>query len=187
MNERIPMSQPELSGRTSARTPGIRFEPVTEANVREVLTWRYEPPYDFYNPPLELSDADLAAMLAPESPHFAVLDESGTLVGFIGLGREARVPGGDYSAPALDVGVGLRPDWTGRGVGHLVLTRFFAHLDALGYPPAPLRATIAAFNLRSQRTFLRLGFRETAHFQSGTASDPMDWVIMVRPSSAGPG
>ncbi len=181
------MTQPELSGPTSTRTSGIRFEPVTEADVREVVTWRYEPPYDFYNPPSELSDADLAAMLAPESPHFAVVDDTGALVGFIGLGREAQVPGGDYTAPATDVGIGLRPDWTGRGLGHFVLTRFFEHLDALDYPPAPLRATIAAFNLRSQRTFLRLGFRETAQFQSGTADAPLDWVIMVRPPSAGPG
>ena len=33
------------------------------------------------------------------------------------FGIDAQVPGGDYSAQALDVGLGLRPDHTGQGLG----------------------------------------------------------------------
>ena len=93
------------------------------------------------------------------------------------------MPGGDYSAPALDIGIGLRPDQTGQGLGRIVLARFFEHLLDLGYPPAPLRATIAAFNLRSQRTFLHLGFQETARFQTGTTHPPLEWIVMVKPAA----
>lgn len=157
----------------------IRFTPVTEAHAREVLTWRYDPPYDFYNPPAELSTADLEAMLSSASPHFAVLDDDGGLIGFIGIGREAQVPGGDYSSEAIDVGIGLRPDQTGRGLGRLVLARFFEHLRNIGYPATPLRATIAAFNLRSRRTFHALGFEETDRFRTGPDHAPMDWVILT--------
>lgn len=164
----------------------IRFTPVTEAHAREALTWRYEPPYDFYNPPAELSEADLAAMLSEASPHFAVLDDAGALIGFIGVGEEARVPGGDYTADALDVGIGLRPDQTGHGLGRMVLARFFEHLVELGYAPTPLRATIASFNLRSRRTFHHLGFQEIDRFHTGPEATPIEWVILVKPAKPGP-
>jgi RimJ/RimL family protein N-acetyltransferase len=160
----------------------IRFEPVTAAMAREVLTWRYDPPYDFYDPPHALTETDLTALLSPESPHFGVFDEHDRLIGFIGLGREAQVPGGDYSAPALDIGIGLRPDQTGQGLGRIVLTGFFEHLIEQGYPPAPLRATIATFNLRSQRTFLHLGFQETARFRTGPEDATIEWVILTAPA-----
>ena len=90
-------------------------------------------------------------------------------------GPEAQVPGGDYSEPALDIGIGLRPDATGRGLGKLVLAEFldFA-LDV--YRPDRFRATIAAFNLRSQRTFLGLGFVETSRF----FANGREWVIFTR-------
>jgi RimJ/RimL family protein N-acetyltransferase len=156
----------------------VRFEAVSEAHAREVLTWRYAPPYDFYNPPAELSEADLAAMLSPASPHYAVIDAGGRLVGFIGLGREAQVPGGDYSAEATDIGIGLRPDWTGRGLGRIVLEQFFTETGLNG---KTLRATIAAFNLRSRRTFHHLGFQECGVFRTGSQDAPITWVILQRP------
>jgi RimJ/RimL family protein N-acetyltransferase len=56
-----------------------------------------------------------------------------------------------------------------------VLTEFLDYvLDA--YLPNRFRATIAAFNLRSQRTFLGLGFVETSRF----VGNGSEWVILTR-------
>ena len=156
----------------------FRFDAVTEAYAREALTWRYDPPYDFYNPPAEPTVGDLVSMLSPESPHFAVIGPDDSLIGFIGIGREAQVPGGDYAEGAIDIGIGLRPDWTGRGIGREVLAGF---IREAGFAEARLRATIAAFNLRSQRTFHHLGFNETARFRTGPADAPIEWIVMVKP------
>jgi RimJ/RimL family protein N-acetyltransferase len=153
----------------------IQFEPLTEAEAREIITWRYPAPYDFY----DLTEADPSIVLRdlfnPNSPHFAISTDEDEFLGFCLAGLEAQVPGGDYAEPALDIGIGLRPDATGRGLGKLVLSEFLEYaLDA--YHPERFRATIAAFNLRSQRTFLDLGFAESDRFLSNGS----DWVILTR-------
>lgn len=50
-----------------------RVEPASSASLAEVATWRYEPPYDFYND-------DGKPVRNPER-FFAVRDEDGRLVG----------------------------------------------------------------------------------------------------------
>jgi len=153
----------------------FRFEPLTETEAREIINWRYPAPYDFY----DLGEADpdvvLQNLFNPNSPHFAIATDEVDFLGFCVAGPEAQVPGGDYSEPALDIGIGLRPEETGRGLGKLVLTEFLASLLAT-YPPNRFRATIADFNLRSQRTFLGLGFLETSRFLANGS----EWVILTR-------
>jgi RimJ/RimL family protein N-acetyltransferase len=153
----------------------VHIEPLTEAEAHEIFTWRYPAPYDFY----DLKEADptivLRELFNPHSPHFAISTDDDEFLGFCVAGMEAQVPGGDYAEPALDIGIGLRPDATGRGLGKLVLTQFLDYaLDI--FHPDRFRATIAAFNLRSQRTFLGLGFVETSRFFANGS----EWVILTR-------
>ena len=153
----------------------FRFEPLTKAEAHKIISWRYPAPYDFY----DLGEADpnvvLREMFNPNSPHFSVTTDNGDFLGFCAAGPEAQVPGGDYSYPALDIGIGLRPGDTGKGFGKLVLTEFLAYALA-AFRPDRFRATIAAFNLRSQRTFFGLGFVESGRF----FANGNEWVIVTR-------
>src|SRR5258706_7312669 len=82
----------------------------TSKDQDEILGWRYEPPYDVYNVyEREVVDepADAAEMCA--------LEEDGELMGFCSFGADARVAGGSYPDGPLDIGIGIRPDLTGRG------------------------------------------------------------------------
>ena len=72
---------------------------------------------------------DVAALLRPDYHYHAAHDETGRLVGFCCFGEDAQVPGGDYSLPALDIGLGLHPDLTGRGLSHSFLAVSYTHLD----------------------------------------------------------
>jgi len=153
----------------------FRFEPLTEAEAHKIINWRYPAPYDFY----DLGEADpkvvLGELFNSNSPHFSITTDDGDVLGFCAVGPEAQVPGGNYSDPALDIGIGLRPEATGQGLGKLVLTEFLAYANA-DYRPDRFRATIAAFNLRSQRTFLGLGFVESGRFFANGAQ----WVVVTR-------
>jgi [ribosomal protein S18]-alanine N-acetyltransferase len=152
----------------------FRIEPLTESDAREIFGWRYPPPYDFY----DLGDADHEAVLRnlfnPNSPHFAISTNEDGFLGFCVAGSEAQVPGGNYGEPALDIGIGLRPNVTGRGLGKQVLTEFL-NFALAAYQPDRFRATIAAFNLRSQRTFRGLGFVEASRF----VANGSEWVILT--------
>jgi ribosomal-protein-alanine N-acetyltransferase len=88
-----------------------------EASAREILTWRYEPPYDIYNADPDEAESFIQALLDPGNAYHTFTDEHGNLVGYCCFGADARVPGGDYGADALDIGLGMRPDLTDQGRG----------------------------------------------------------------------
>lgn len=81
----------------------------------------------------------------PESVALASLD--GALLGYGTFGPEARVPGGTYtdSPEVLDIGLGLRPDLVGGGLGGQALSALMADARAR-LPITRVRATVASAN-----------------------------------------
>jgi RimJ/RimL family protein N-acetyltransferase len=170
------------------------FRRMDAAAARTVLAWRYEPPYDVYNaavPGEPATRAALAALLDPTNDYRAAVAagaaDDGAVAGFCCLGPDARVAGGRHlyaRCPALDVGAGLRPDLTGRGVGAAFLGAVVA-LAERAAGGAPLRATVAAFNRRARRACEHAGFREVGRFrQEGSGRE---FVILLRVAPRGAG
>ena len=139
------------------------FEPLREGEARLILTWHYPPPYDFYDMSPADGEAALGDLLNPALCYHAIWRQD-EFIGFCCFGADAQVRGGDYAADALDLGIGLRPDWTGRGDGATVISAMldFARQQ---FAPRAFRATIADFNLRSRKAFARAGFHLTQSFQ----------------------
>jgi [ribosomal protein S18]-alanine N-acetyltransferase len=82
---------------------------MTQVEAEEVARWHYDPPYDFYDAVAD--QRDLTELLDPVQrgeTYFAARDENGELIGYFGLVEAEGVVG---------VGVALRPDLTGRGLG----------------------------------------------------------------------
>lgn len=163
---------------------GYRVRRLTQKDAEEIARWRYPAPYDCYDSaPADASRELLAATAAyyadPAHSYFAVDDEIGEFLGFGCFGVEAQVPGYDYSqTDALDIGFGLRPDRVGGGRGQALLSAILAH-GLTRHSPTVFRATIATFNERSARTFLRAGFAQIATFRSQTAH-PNDFGVYTR-------
>jgi ribosomal-protein-alanine N-acetyltransferase len=136
----------------------MRFEilALAEADAVQMTGWHYDPPYAAYDPPPDM----VGSFVDPENRYFAVKDDAGHLVGFCCFGEHARIPGVGYDArepQVLDVGVGLRPDMTGRGFGRAFVA---AILEFAGqrFGPTGFRVTIAERNRRSIRVFEAAGF-----------------------------
>ena len=129
--------------------------PLTPDDGEAIAGWRYPGPWATY---------DLTEGVADEG-FWAVVDEGGTLIGFLTLGREARVPGLDEDAALLDVGVGMRPDLVGHGLGEQFGTAVLAH--AAGTGAHRLRAVVQDWNQRSLALCRRLGFTETGEHHVG--------------------
>lgn len=152
------------------------IEPITEAQARLVGNWHYEPPYDIYD--IESLDEDeLAYFLAPENAFHVITDEAGNLLAFCSFGPDGQVPGGDYKAEALDIGLGVRPDLTGQGRGAWFVQTVL-DFAARTFAPAMFRVTIAEFNKRAMRVWAKAGFEPVHHFKS-TYSD-LVFVVLVR-------
>ena len=137
-------------------------KPIMEQDAKEVASWQYEPPYSLYS----ISAKDIPVLLNPKNRYFAVRDESDRLAGYCCFGDEAKVPGGVYpmgEPDVLDLGLGMNPELVGKGLGTAFATAIidFASKE---YNPKRLRVSVASFNKRSQKVFLKLGYTETRSF-----------------------
>ena len=143
--------------------PELTIRPVTEADIREFAAWHHEPPYDVYDIPPPIDEA-VEYFLRPSTGCHSI-SRNGLLAGFITFGSDARVPGGDYSAPALDIGLGIKPELTGIGLGaaHVAAVVAFAQET---FEETVRRVTIAASNERALRVWMGGGFEETQRFIS---------------------
>ena len=155
----------------------IQIQPLTDEDIAEMQTWAYPPPYDLYSLADIPGEEALTFFKDPENGYFGLYGPAGELMGFCNFGYDARVEGGDYALEALDIGIGMRPDLTGRGAG-ADYARFVFAEAARRFPGRPQRVTIAAFNARAQRVCEKNGFRETGRFER--PSDGKTFIVFMR-------
>jgi RimJ/RimL family protein N-acetyltransferase len=159
----------------------LSIQPLTAAQVRQMLAWQYAGPYAIYNMDGE-DPAEANQFIGdPANGYFAIADETGDLIGFCNFGHDARVPGGDYGEEALDIGMGLRPDLTGQGRGAAYAAAVF-EFARRNFPHSLHRVTIAEFNRRAQRLCEHFGFQVGELFAH--ARDGRPFVIMTRTIAA---
>lgn len=156
----------------------FRVTRMTATAARAIIHWRYAEPYALYNMGSSDEAADVRYFLDVVNDYHAIHNELGELVGFCCFGREAQVPGGDYAADALDVGLGMRPDLTGQGLGPALLAAILEFaVHEIG--PTRWRATVASFNTRSQRIFTKAGFQPVQTFLSRSEA-PLAFVVLMK-------
>jgi ribosomal-protein-alanine N-acetyltransferase len=146
---------------------------MTQDEAEAIARWRYEPPYDFYD--WTADEDDLAELLDRErraDRYFAAHDGAGELIGFFGLGCVDDV---------VDVGVGLRPDLTGRGLGLAFLEQGLSFANER-FQPGRFRLAVAEFNARAITVYERAGFVRTRSFEHETNGGVFPFVQLERPA-----
>lgn len=152
------------------------FRSMDESSARAILSWRYEPPYDFYNYGLD-EEANLLELLNLHNSFYSIVDENSELVAFCSFGQDGQVAGGDYRSQALDIGMGVRPNSIGRGKGVEYANAVLKFAGSL-FEPKAFRVSIAAFNKRAIRVWQKLGFEQEQSFER--ESDGMQFIVLVR-------
>jgi ribosomal-protein-alanine N-acetyltransferase len=119
----------------------VTVSELSEEGHVEIRSWRYPPPYDFY-------DGDVDPLLNPER-FFGAFDDDGELVGFYYF---------EEKPPDLDYGLGLRPDLVGQGLGLEFFNAglAFAHER---FEPRRVYLHVAEFNERARKVYERAGFQ----------------------------
>ncbi|MFD2042943.1 GNAT family N-acetyltransferase [Ornithinibacillus salinisoli] len=148
---------------------------MTEKNAIDILTWKYEKPYDLYNNVLS-GDAILELL---DGSYKVITDTHNRTVGYFCLGRAAQVPAGDqfqvYKADCIDVGIGMKPELTGKGNGE----KFFSHILESIYqehPNTDIRLTVATFNERAIHLYEKFGFIRLQTFNRETT----EFITMIK-------
>jgi RimJ/RimL family protein N-acetyltransferase len=139
----------------------LRVEAATPEDIAAFDAYRYEPPYDFYN-------GDEEPVENPER-FFSVRDEHDELVGFYYY---------ELKGAALEIGLGLRPDLTGRGVG-LEFLRGGIAFAREHFGTERIILNVAEFNERAIKVYERAGFRRTgAHMRTFRRWGAMPFIEM---------
>lgn len=154
------------------------FKKMDEISARAILGWRYDPPYDIYNLPSDEVESVVKYMMDPQNAYSSITDEQGELAAYCCFGREGQVPGGDYSRDALDIGMGVRPELTGRGFGYEFVESVLDFAGAT-FAPSEYRVTVAEFNKRALRVWEKAEFQRAERFQRDRDKRP--FVILVLP------
>lgn len=152
------------------------LQPMSPEAAKAIARWSYPPPYELYNHPTETRGAIVEGLLEPDNAYEVIQNERLGLVGFCCFGPDARVAGCPYPKGYRDVGMGLRPDLTGQGLGQRLVEVVILRAADL-VPTRPLRVTVAASNARARRVWEKQSFHIDAHFER-----PSDGTLFVRMS-----
>lgn len=142
-------------------------------DAREVCTWRYPPPYNIYNEPewdevvrlgWELTDA------RTRRAEFLALRADGRLAGFLHLKQQDD---------CVMLGVGLRPDLCGLGLGAQAMALADAEAGKR-YCGLSLRLEVRTFNDRARKCYEKAGFRTVDRYTRRTPLGHGEFFLMER-------
>ena len=146
-----------------------------EAEAGVVADWHYEPPYDFYD--FRKDPEDLAELFDRDvrAGEYRSVHRDGELVGFFSFKVHDDV---------VEIGLGLRPDLTGAGLGGEFVR---AGIDyAVGtFRPRELMLDVATFNDRARKVYERAGFTASHVWIHTSGQGPVEFLRMTRPASEG--
>jgi ribosomal-protein-alanine N-acetyltransferase len=167
-----PPSEPE--------TPGFGFRPMRWPDARAIAAWRYAEPYALYNFGPLMPPA--IVLLRPLLSHifgadfYAVDGADGDLVGVFSFFRRTRT---------VTIGLAMRPDLTGQGLG-LAFVRAGMAKGRASYAPETFHLTVATFNHRAITVYERAGFRPGRRFLQHTRRGPTEFMEMTRAAGGAP-
>lgn len=152
---------------------------MSQKDASEIAAWKYDPPYDFYDLAKDPEDLDEILDAEKRKDYFSATSD-GELAGYFCFGAEAQVPGGDYSGEAVDVGLGMRPDMTGKGLGLEFLEAGLAFAEEK-FSPVRFRLSVAEFNERAIKVYEQAGFETVEKFMQRTNGAGIPFALMSRP------
>ena len=145
---------------------------MTAADAHAVAAWRYPGEYSFYD--ADADPDDLAELLDPTEwgRRYFAADETPQhqLAGFLVVKLTGRV---------AEIGLGLRPDLTGHGLGESFV-RTCLRFAAVALEAQRYTLAVAAFNRRAITVYQRAGFQEVERFEHFTNGGLHAFVRMAR-------
>lgn len=155
----------------------LRVRPTTESDAEEIAAWSYDGPWAVY----DVTAADLRSELTDYQT--VVSAERGDVVGFYCTGPAARVAGLAAEDGTIDLGVGLRPDLVGRGMGQQFA---LAILDDIRrhHRAGRVRVVVQSWNARSVRLAQSMGLVVVGSHQCEKAGATVDYTVLTTPLDA---
>lgn len=122
---------------------------MNDHDARVIAKWEYEAPYDFYNIENDLEDLEeLLDSEARKDAYYSVFDEQNRLIGFFCFEEQIET---------VEIGLGMRPDLTGKGAGEAFLKAGLSFAQKKFKEPH-FSLAVATFNKRALKVYEHAGF-----------------------------
>ncbi|MDD4056795.1 MAG: GNAT family N-acetyltransferase [Bacilli bacterium] len=132
--------------------------------------WHYEEPYSFYD--AEADRDDYQELISPElrNSHYYEAKIEDDLVGFFSI----TIDDGQ-----IEIGLGLRPDYCGKGLGKEFLCQIEEYLIPI-FHPQKLIVFVASFNLRAMKVYKSCGYQIIGEENRRTNNDNYLFIKMEK-------
>lgn len=147
------------------------FQLITQDQAEEIAySWHYDGKYSFYD--MEADKEDLAEFLDGHQRNESIyaVTEDHQLIGFFSINKVEN--------ETVDIGLGLRPDLTGQGIGYTFLITGMNYIKE-HFSPSFISLAVATFNERAIKVYRKAGFKETTTFTQTTNGGEFEFVNMI--------
>ena len=157
----------------------LNIKQMNYEEAKQISKWVYKEPYSIYS--LDESDNCINELL--NGYYFSVLDRENSLIGYYCFGESAQVPIGKHfgvydAADICDVGLGLKPNLCGQGLGLGFLNSGLefarSNLFVKGF-----RLTVATFNQRAIKIYHGAGFKKVNSFERISDIGKTEFLVML--------
>lgn len=142
------------------------IQKMSQTNAEEIAKWHYEAPYDFYD--MINDEEDLHELLYERGNHYFEVLENHVCIGFYSIIEDDG---------QIEIGLGLRPDLTGKGYGKEFLEMLLEYIS-LNYEKKKIVLSVAAFNSRAIRLYEKCGFKRIKSFSQTTNGSIYEFIKM---------
>ncbi|MFZ3578381.1 GNAT family N-acetyltransferase [Virgibacillus sp. DJP39] len=146
------------------------FSIMTQVQAEEIaFNWNYKGVYSFYD--IQADEEDFLEFVDSEKrgESVFVVENENELIGYLSLDKT--------SALTIDIGLGMRPDLTGKGKGLAFLEAVLAFVKD-SYQPVKITLAVATFNQRAVKVYKKAGFKEKETFMQNTNGSTYEFVKM---------
>lgn len=146
------------------------FENMTQEQAEEIaFKWHYDGEYSFYD--MEADREDLEGFIDMETrgnSMYAVCINY-KLIGYFSFNK--------LDDNTYDIGLGMRPDLTGKGEG-LEFLKSGIEFAKSEFKADKLTLSVATFNQRAIKVYRKIGFKKTSTFMQDTNGSTFEFVKM---------
>ena len=145
------------------------FRRVLENDVEDMLTWKYEGIYSFFDNDLSEGKINYIKSFPTDDNAYAIYDEKNQLVGNCAL----------YLNDKVSFSIQMRPNLTSKGMGKEFLEAFLEFAKEK-YNLKNIELSVLKFNERAIRLYKSLDFEVTDEFIGKTVKGEMEFIKMEK-------
>lgn len=148
------------------------FQALTQSNALVIANqWKYDGVYSFYDMTADLEDYEefVDEGLRNANDHYQAMADGG-LAGFFYVVQDG---------PVIEIGLGLRPDLCGKGMGKEFVDQMISLIEA-HYHFDKLVMHVAAFNQRAVKVYRSCGFRDVKVIEQSSNGGVYEFLVMEK-------